>query len=193
MCDRFEFITASSFSCGVFSSPSESKNSHTAFSTGHADSHGPPPTSSQTSHWSYRRANTTTSTTPYFVYFLAGSIRPRSLLVVLQHLKPLLTLISASRPADLIIKEPSAPRSLSFSGQKFQSSKSTPTTFIITRLPTKHRAYEARRAASTRGYTGRRVADGYLSWNDGATYATIHSVSRMNLSRGFLSTHTAGI
>ena len=151
MCDRFEFIAVASFSYAVFSSASESENSHTAFSTGHADSHGPPPTSSQTSHWSYRRANTTTSTTPYFVYFLAGSIRPRSLLVVLQHLKPQLTLISASHPADLIIKEPPAPRSSSFSGQQFQSSTSTPTTFIITRPPTKHRAYEAQRAASTSG------------------------------------------
>ena len=93
--------------------------------------------------------NTTTLTTPYFIYFIAGPFTSYYGISNFNiHRCPLI----ASQT--LSLKKPSVSRRPSHHGQQFQSSTSTPTTFIITHPPTKHRAHEARRAASTRGQTG---------------------------------------
>ena len=52
-----------------------------------------------------RAQNTTTLTTSYCVYFLAGQIRPQTLHVVLYHLNLQHTLTSASRPVNVIINK----------------------------------------------------------------------------------------
>ena len=112
--------------CAIHSSLSPSLLSHawssqhpnrrtlqTAFSASHADFCAPPPTSSQTSYSPYKRAKHRTSTTPYFVYFLPGPIRPQSLHVVLQHLKLQHTLMSAPVLQTLSSTKPSVSRSSS--------------------------------------------------------------------------------
>ena len=76
------------------------RTSQTAFSTGHTDSRGPSPTSSQTSYLPCKLAKH-----HHFDHSLLHILHCGTLHVVLRHLKLQHTPMSAYRLADLIIKE----------------------------------------------------------------------------------------
>ena len=117
--------------------------------------------------------NATTSTTPYFVYFLPEPTRPQSLRITASQTSaytyvrfpscrpyhqrnPPYHVVHPFLASDSSPAPPLPPRSSSHTHQR-----------SIERM--RHREQQARR-----GQTGRR---GYLSWNDGVTYVTMHSVS----------------